>query len=364
MPSLQGRVVRASGRGMVSHVAVFAPDPGARTEITSAGSRADGSFEVYGLPQGRYRLYAILVSANGTRSHLAPSAAIAVESIPALEVLIRVPVGEDISGVVLDPAGSPVPALSLSAEGTAEDADPHTRAPGDVRPGVLSSQCSTDERGRFLFENMANASFRVTATRLPDKRVPWITGGESLRSGTRDAVLCATSPAAVRGTVVVRGGTVASGIRVVALRLPARELQYTANATTGEGGIFTLEGLDPDSRYEFAVVFEDGSASDPVILEPGQRRLVLEVSAAVEGSLLLVDEGGTPRVGLNVILRHVASEKWFVRTTDDRGVARLPYALTGEFSVELCRPYPRGNLPLGTVRSGVIGQVIKAEPDR
>lgn len=253
----------ARGTGVISGV-VVSDDAEARpvrkARVTCSGPDAAGSttmtddtgrFVFAGLPAGRYTVTASKASwvttAYGARRPLRPGSAIPLKDAQRIDIVVRMPRGGVITGVVLDFGNQP-------AAGTIVRALRYAIVDGERRLDP-AGQSITDDRGTYRIYGLAPGDYVVGAS-----------GRETNRTPPSDLHL--TSDADVRYATAPRSRTPPPPERTVALATtyyPGSTISTQASVVpvrTGEerGGVdFTLQ-LVPTARVEGTVLLPEGSA--------------------------------------------------------------------------------------------------------
>jgi protocatechuate 3,4-dioxygenase beta subunit len=271
---LRGRVVGADGTPL-GGVIVGAQPASGRT-FGSATSRDDGSFVIEGLEATAYTDRAspppgsrfIDLGVTFGARYLAGS----VESVvpPRDDVLVTLPLGETIAGVVVDALGAPMTNVWVAAGLPVSDEDARSRGFG----GPPAAE--TDGAGRFEITGLRpGATFRLVAVGLPGATgsAPLI-GGERVESGTHGLRLAIGAFAKVSGRVVDASGSPVSGARVSTFGATER------SARTDADGRFTLDALAKGAAFDVVAWTE--------ALAP---KTLASVPAGSEGLLLTLHEG-------------------------------------------------------------------------
>ena len=354
-PSIRGRVVGPNGEGLPASVWVVVSG----TTGPAAGaswSRADGSFEVYGLAPGAYRVSANYRGADGKSLGKGAAGSVNVETIPARDVTLTIPLGGRIAGRVLDASGTAVVGLYLLAE-MRESTQAAAPAEQGIYPtpprGQRSGLVVTDPEGRFLFENLLEGEYAFAAG---PGNASWIDRAATARTGETDVTVRALPCAPLVGTVVSKSGAPLREVFVTASRLPGHD--HVCHATTDQNGAFSLAGADPESPYALVVQLLAGVPPGPAgEVAAGARTARLEVGIAL-GSVVVKDRFGERVPRMRIVLRHAESGREVDRECDRDGAFHLPYGLAGRWTVERKVPKPGRESVLGTVESGVLDQVI------
>jgi hypothetical protein len=357
VPAIQGRVVDPRGGGIAGSVTVVAEGDPSRKPVATTWARADGTFEVYGLAPGEYRVWAKAVDARGNLDRRGPGGSALVEGVPVRDVRIEVPRGDSITGRLVDAHGAPVVGVHLLAQRAAE---PAVAGPGHgggtAQPpvGITAAAASTDERGRFVLDDLMEGEYVLAM----GPGTPFVLDGDPRpRPGDRDLTVRAFRVEPLTGSVHSEDGRPLAGIAVVAVRHPDGGGEIRGE--TGADGTFALEGADPRRSYALRVDFEDGVSTEPTVVEAGVRVARLRADAGPLGTVVVKDRFGDPAVGMLIVLRHAETGRVFRRECDRAGEATLPCRLTGKWTVERPRERPGSARVLGTVESGIRGQEIR-----
>ena len=354
-PSIRGRVVGADGEGLSAAVVAVTDNPPPGSTSSPSWTRPDGTFEIYGLAPGDYRLWATPQGSGRAARGTAGFADVA--EVPARGVTITILFGKRITGRVDDPSGKPVVGLAVIArrrEPPAASAPVEHSVSAMPPPGFREVVAFTDHDGRFLLENLQDGEYEFTAG--PGASW-WFDRGVVVKAGGDPVTLRALVCDPLVGTAVTGDGVGLRGVEVIATRLPGRDHQ--CRAKTDEAGAFSVVGVDPESTYELNVNFNDGAPSEPTAKSaPGARTVTLVADAGALGSVVVKDRFGDRVPRMKVLLRHAESGRVFVRECDASGEFHLPYRMTGRWTVERNEPKPGRETVLGTVESGVAGQPI------
>jgi hypothetical protein len=198
-PSLRGRVVGATGRPVRAALRVRSEaEPPGESPGPTAWTRPDGTFEVYRLPPGPYRVSAWFVGAAGILGSKNPWSDAGTITLPADGVVLRLPIGDPISGRLLDAAGEPAPGVLLRAdllggtdsESAAPAASQRTGGPAGRDLSRPEGLAWSGAGGTFLFENLSPGRYRVTAVSgVPAGTAAGIGDGDSVPCGTEGVIL-------------------------------------------------------------------------------------------------------------------------------------------------------------------------------
>ena len=229
-----------------ARVTCSSPDASGNTTITDDGGR----FVFSGLPAGRYTVgvsKAAWVNANyGATRPLRPGSAIPLADGQKLDIVLRMPRGSVITGVVLDYNNQPstgVPVLALRS----------TIVNGERRL-VSAGGAAADDRGVYRIFGLAPGDYVVSATGFGN-------AGPELRL---------TSDADVRHAKSVNAGTPPPPARSVTIATT----YYPGSTMVSQAGLVTLRAGEERDGVDFAVQ--------------------LVPTARVEG-IVSLPEGGAPR---------------------------------------------------------------------
>jgi uncharacterized protein (DUF2141 family) len=230
-----------------ARVTCSSPDASGNTTLTDDGGR----FVFAGLPSGRYTVTASKASwvttSYGSRRPLRPGSAIALTGAQKIDIVLRMPRGGVITGVVLDFNNQP-------AAGTAVRALRYAIVNGERRLDPVG-QSTTDDRGTYRIYGLAAGDYIVAA------------GGREGSRMSPSAELRLTSDADVRHASTPASRTPPPPQRAVTLATTYYPGTATAMQATvvpvrpGEerGGVdFTLQ-LVPTARVEGTVLLPEGS---------------------------------------------------------------------------------------------------------
>jgi len=255
---------------------------------------------------------------------------------------------KELTGVVVDEAGTPVDAADVSiAVGLIGSMEDQRFMTFMADPQLLTVK--TDARGRFVFANMpAEATFDFFIKR--PGRATICTFNPSTEKcqfaiGQPDIKLTLPPEATIQGVVVEKaGGKPVAGVPIIA-RQVGQEVPFGNDPiVSGPDGTFRLTGLAAGD-YRVRVRPRDREpapwVAEPVqvSLQTGQTQsevqLQLEKGCTIE--VLVKDSAGKPAAGANVHVYSPQTEQRFHGATDENGLARLrvtpgQYVLTGVYS--------------------------------
>lgn len=193
--AVAGRVVDRAGNPL-QRVTVSAHDPLTWNEIASTETDANGSYQLGGLPENRYRLrfeksgFRVQWFKGKTRREESmPVEVVGTSTIPAIDAILDS--GIPLSGVVTDAAGAPLYRADIEIYGDVED-EPFDR----VR---------TDEQGKFTVPTLAPGSYRVRFGH--SDHIPQWYGGRDRRTAA-PVVVTETRIPIVSAALVKSGGMV------------------------------------------------------------------------------------------------------------------------------------------------------------
>jgi hypothetical protein len=358
--SVRGRVVDGRDAGLRAWVKAVSTGLTPGLSVLETSSDENGDFILSGLPQDRYQIVAIPESPSGTVLRLHGLAQVDIPSVPQDRVTIHLPVGEVISGVVLDSAGMPIAGLWIRADGTVQLDSGLSTAPSG--PGILHTSCATDVKGRFVLDGLAEGVFLLTpSSGTSNGDQPWLEGGERVVSGTTEVALSAIASPLLRGAALTEDGFPLGNVRIVAVRLP--NVDHSCEAKTTVDGLFVLGGRDPRASYRVSAVFEDGSSAPSVEVAPGECevRLMSSPQVMVSGVLQTVAKAQVPKRAL--LLRHKGSDTTFEVTTDVHGMFRQVRVPAGEYEVFMTRASRPQDMAIATIHTNVEGQVVMLAED-
>ncbi|PCC68589.1 Carboxypeptidase regulatory-like domain-containing protein [Nannocystis exedens] len=340
---LVGRVVRAEDGAPVAGASVYAEK---HLESSSqAVTDANGNFRIEGLKPGAYRLEAFHDEAYGT----GPESAVLGLGETSEPIVIKAHPAFLVEGTVTIAGGGSCEQgwvrLSDKAVGTRGgqvDADGLVRIRG-VLPGTYEPQVECDTY-------VAEASYEpVAVVDAPIRGLRW-----QVQPGQ-----------AIRGRVVLSGGTAARGLHVgaepqVDPSTPRARTTRAWSEPTADDGRFELLGLLP-GRYRVSASSGEQPRLDPPVdveLPEGQDLEDILVTLPATGELrgTVKDSEGLPVQGVEVTLR--GGQEWLptTRTLDD-GSFRLPHVPAGEYRVQAVSAWTPLQAP-GTTDDDVQGKAV------
>ncbi len=243
--SLFGRVVDDTG-APVAEFTVEAEPASIPRWLFDAPSRAfettDGAFELSGLRPGEWNLSA---SASGYASPKEPLSV----TLPGAngELLITLDRAVNVEGLVVDPAGNPVPEATVRAS-----AGPS----GPFGQEGSSQQTGSDAEGRFSLEFPGQALSLVASHEAWAESEPLAVeiGPGSERE---DVVLALRVGGTITGEVYAADGSPQAGIRVGAGDMPFWFGQDGQGVTSDASGRFVIEHVTPGKITVTAMPLED-----------------------------------------------------------------------------------------------------------
>jgi protocatechuate 3,4-dioxygenase beta subunit len=337
LPAAFGRVLDESGRAVAGAVVVLLPISHGSPSPSPAVADEEGRFTLSGAACGTWELTA---QAEGYAPSRPRRVTIAAAGGPADLGDVVLPAGAALTGVVVDPAGEPVPAAEVRA--LPADASAAVRVATAALPNDR-----TDGRGRFRLEALAEGASLFLIVEHP--------GYAPLRTAAIEVppakpLRLVLAPASrVAGRVVDDAGEPIAGALVVLLRAePGLGIVLTAagspegSARTDEEGRFAIEAARPGrARLAASAAGFARSAAGELDLLPGSDRTGVEVILRRGATLAgrVTGEDGRPVAGAWVRLVEAAGDSASPAvapagaTTDEGGLYRLEGVPTGRQTI-------------------------------
>jgi protocatechuate 3,4-dioxygenase beta subunit len=287
---LAGIVVDPSGKP-VPYVAVRVAAKGAdawwgRTaRQTTTG--ADGKFALRGLPRLALQVRA---EADTSASKIADVSLVDAQEVNDLKLVLDV--AGQISGVVVDDTGAPVPEVSVNTFPDFLNGKGNTE--GLALAGMESA--TTDGAGAFTLHGLTEGAYKVWATRSTDVWQEWGQNGVPAKTGDTNVRVVLASPGEVKGTIVLDGANAAPFPASISL---GRQTPTPAAAD----GTFSLREVPPgtyDATFRGAQFAE--LVQRDIKVEPGKTtdlgKVVVFRGRRLTGKV--VDKSGEPVSGAKV----------------------------------------------------------------
>lgn len=323
-----GRVVAEATGQPVRRAYVIVHGPDTRTtRVTMSG--LEGEFRFEGLPADRYRVGA------SKRPHLSA----AVDATSA-DVVIALPAGAVVTGVMVDHLGHPAVATDVSISG----------------PALPSPQSvATNHLGEYRFFSLPAGEYTISSVRRKgeQRRVTAGTGTQHQAPTLSLEPPEVTSNSVIPGrTLPPEGNGVIAGVALDAVSSePLADVVVTntrsrRSVRTGADGRFQFDGLGA-ATHHFRVNSPGYSptSSAEVTLADDARVTDVTVRAGRNGSVsgVVRDEVGDPVVGMTVtVTRRQVSQFMPVlmprgfRRTDDRGMFQMDNLPPGDYVLCAC----------------------------
>jgi protocatechuate 3,4-dioxygenase beta subunit len=337
----------------------------------------DGSFEISGVGDGVYTIYAY---------H--PEGKIESREVRAGDVAVKLVIepASAIAGVVVTEGGSPVAYAQVSVIIPKERGE---------QPQIGQTQAN----GRFRIGQLANGSYPVEVSPNP-QQYGGMTGGfekkrvEGVAAGTEDLVIVVSEGKGLRGKVEDQAGKPVPGAGVIAMPLQAKqpqrvqggqpyqqvEMQSAPSATTNGRGEFEIKGVGDGEVEVIAIADGYTPTSQRAVAGGAPVNIRLVGGEVIEGRLLKADGTPLPRVWIWLQpMTKETSEKlqdWQRRggqawnnlggwnmssaTTDAEGRFRLLSLLPGEYRLQ-AQQQKDEVLPQTTLRTGMPPQTLRYE---
>jgi uncharacterized protein (DUF2141 family) len=248
-----------------ARVTCSSPDAPGHTTITDDGGR----FVFAGLPAGRYTVGASKVAwvqtVHGAKRPLRPGIAIPVADGQKLDIVVRMPRGGVITGVVRDRNNQPAASQPVSALRQA--------IVNGERRFVSSGNASTDDRGTYRIFGLAAGDYIVSATGRgtagPELR---LTSDADVRHAaaanprtppppSRSVALATTyypdvTSASQAGIVSLRAGEERDGVDLMLQMVPTARVEGTVSLPAG--------GAPPGTEVNLIVMGQSGDPALPI----------------------------------------------------------------------------------------------------
>lgn len=336
---LEGVEIRMSAAGSIrGRVEDERGDPVAGVEVNAlniagVGATArvadDGSFEVAGLAEGSYRVWAhatwrtLRTPGSTDDSTQGTLVEVVVDELAEVTLVVEARDGE-IAGVVVDDSGVSVADAFIRAERESDSiAAAPTKALSTSRwAGLDETPVLTDEDGAFVVTNLSAGRYTIWAYRRG--------GGEGFvqRVGVdaTGVLVSITTTGSLSG--VIRG---ADDVGLEQFRITAhvRDSGFERGESFSRtGGKWTLEQL-PAGRYELSVEADAGTGMGRATLKAGQQRRGVNIEIAARVTVLgqLIDAlSEQPVAGLTVRIGPRGSGQ---AVTDRRGMFEIEGVAAG-----------------------------------
>lgn len=343
--SIAGRIVDSRGAPMLCTAIVRATAEGERPRGESAGTRADGTFEIRGLGPGRFKVGVELYPLPGAPRLRVESVAGVEAGAAGLSLVARS--GLSIEGDVAIPAEAAQSVLRVLA-----------RRPGvrgmdaNREPGVSGT---LDSNGHLQIDGMDAGRWRIVFQDDQGLDSPWQPGDAAFVEAGDSAVHLTLSTASTISGVVTFDGAPMQGCDVVAQAVGDEKDVCSVRAWSE--GRFTFVGLDASKRWAVTAYRENMAPARAANVTVGTAGLRLELSAglSIRGRLLRAD--GTRAANVHISFRRAddASAGW-AKTGDD-GAFEARGVEAGEYTAKAWVPAAKEGEPgayvdVGRVRAG------------
>jgi uncharacterized GH25 family protein len=319
---LRGKVVDHAGQPVAGARVTFSARLGGKPigsdeagGIGDATSDDAGRFEI-DVPAGDVKLTAEAGDVQGA----AMVDAVLPGSEPA-EVIIRLPAGAEVAGVVVDRARAPVAGAEVRAT-----------VVGASGARGAERTMTTDAAGAFRFERLAPgiATFEAHGAGGISPPTTFRLKDGARRTGIQ---LVLSNAAAISGRVVDGKGTPIAGATVLAT--PAKSKIKARPSTTGPDGAFLLEGLAAGTRHVVQARHQEHAAAfDRNVVPPAEGlELVLQSAGGIRG--VVKGAGGGPVASFQVQVERFVETDGMVRPgrTSTRSSAK-----DGRFELDVMQP--------------------------
>jgi hypothetical protein len=344
--SIRGKVVDPSKKpvqGAQVNANPTKPDQGNQWRM--AKTKPDGSFELSGLGDGPYGIWASPPQFGDTARLLPANAQNVAVGTQDLELALDA--GLSIDGQVVDGAGKPLADAQLNIQ---PKPDAQGRQPN---MNYNNANSTTGPDGRFRFQGLAPGRYMVQLPAWQGSKHDGLVlmGGGDVAAGTSDLVLNAVAGEKIAGTVVDDAGQAIAGAWVNAQ--PPNGMQR--NARTGADGRFEISGL-PRGTVSVQVSARNRPQFNVPEVETGNLglRLVLPKPATLLARIL--DAAGAAYANQNVLLRKTDGgnhQSW--AQTDKDGNLKAENVPEGTYEVSIHRRKDENafeQVKVGTTKTG------------
>jgi RNA polymerase sigma-70 factor (ECF subfamily) len=357
-PMIAGRVVAADDGAPLARATVSVFIEGGKY-VAGVTSDDQGRFKAEASGAGPFTVVAL--SASGDRSYSSGfvtgkrylrGVAHGVNAGTA-DLELRLPVGADIAGALVDGAGAPVVGRWVVAHRLTKYVDDHLHDDGWQDRGAR-----TDAAGRFVVTGLVADSFRIFAAQEDGPRRTPLAGGESVTAGARDVRVVLPETATIAGRVVDETGAPFAGVSVYAKPADG-STSYTAK--TQPDGAFEIVGVAAFGTYDVSTGVNERAPVRALDVPPGTSGVVLRMTRGLHASGRLVDAAGKPVPKATLIFKIESGHREAQVIADADGRFTIDNLLPGAYRVEnfVFRDGKGVYLPCGGLNAGDEGVELR-----
>jgi RNA polymerase sigma factor (sigma-70 family) len=356
--TIGGRVVAADDGAPLARASVSIFVEGGKY-VAGVTSDDQGRFTAEAVAAGPFAIVAL--SASGDRSYSSGFVAdkrylrgvVHGVNAGAADVELRLPVGADIAGSLVDASGAPVVGRWVVAHRLTKDVDDQLHDDGWQDRGAR-----TDAAGKFVVTGLVADNYRLFAGEEQGPRRTPLGGGESVASGARDVRVVLPGTASIAGRVVDETGAAFAGVSVSAKPADGSTF-YTA--TTQADGAFEIVGVAAFGTYEVSAGVNERAPIRATDVAPGTSGIVLRLTRGLHASGRVLDAAGKPLPRATLIFKIESGHREAQIVTDVDGRFTIDNLLPGAYRVEnfVFRDGKGVYVPCGGLKAGDEGVEIR-----